>query len=89
MLMTRNTPNSSKQDEGNCSNTILDAPCNDLPNLATARVASHNASRSRHPGGVNVVMCDSSAHFVNDDVDILVWRAMSTMAGNEVVELPF
>jgi hypothetical protein len=87
-IMTRNVPNSSREDEGNCSETLIDAPCNDLPSQAIARVASHNASRSRHPGGVSVLMCDSSAHFVNDDIDILVWRAMSTMAGGEVYESP-
>jgi prepilin-type N-terminal cleavage/methylation domain-containing protein/prepilin-type processing-associated H-X9-DG protein len=87
-LMTRNTPNSSREDEGNCREDLHDAPCNDLPNQATARVASHNASRSRHPGGVNVLMCDSSTHFVNDDIDVLVWRAMSTMAGGEVYDSP-
>jgi prepilin-type N-terminal cleavage/methylation domain-containing protein/prepilin-type processing-associated H-X9-DG protein len=87
-LMTRNLPNSAREDEGNCSETIPDAPCNDLPSQAVARVASHNASRSRHPGGVNVLMCDSSAHFVNDDIDIHVWRAMSTMAGGEAYDSP-
>jgi len=88
-LMTRNTPNSKNRDEGNCRNDLLDAPCNDLPNQATARVASHNASRSRHPSGVNILLCDSSAHFVNDNVDLEVWRALSTMAGDEVVDRPF
>jgi type II secretory pathway pseudopilin PulG len=86
-IMTRNLPNSGREDEGNCSETIRDAPCKDHP-LAVARVASHNASRSRHPGGVQVLMCDSSAHFVSDDIDILVWRAMSTMTGGEVYESP-
>jgi type II secretory pathway pseudopilin PulG len=88
-VMTRSTPNSKNRDEGNCRSDISDAPCNDLPNLATARQASHVASRSRHPGGVNVLECDSSAHFVTDGVDLAVWRAMSTMDGNEVIELPF
>jgi prepilin-type processing-associated H-X9-DG protein len=88
-LMTRNTPNSSRRDEGNCREDLPDAPCKDLPDLATARVASHNASRSRHPGGVNVMHCDSSAHFVNNDIDLDVWRALSTMAGGEVVSRPY
>jgi prepilin-type N-terminal cleavage/methylation domain-containing protein len=88
-VMTRNTPNSSKRDEGNCSGAIIEAPCNDLATQAIARVGSHNASRSRHPGGVQVLMCDSSTHFVSNDVDLLVWRAMSTMAGGEAYERPF
>jgi len=88
-VMTRNTPNSRLRDEGNCREDLLDAPCHDLPSQPIARVASHNASRSRHPSGVNVLLCDSSAHFVNDDIDLLVWRALSTMDGDEVFERPF
>jgi type II secretory pathway pseudopilin PulG len=88
-VMTRNLPNSRLRDEGNCSGNIFDAPCNDLPNQATARVGSHNASRSRHPGGVQVLMCDSSGHFVSNDIDLSVWRAMSTMAAGEVYDKPF
>jgi prepilin-type processing-associated H-X9-DG protein/prepilin-type N-terminal cleavage/methylation domain-containing protein len=42
------------------------------------------ASRSRHPGGVNVAMCDGSVHFVNQDVGLPVWRAVASRAGDEV-----
>lgn len=41
------------------------------------------AARSRHPGGVNVVMADGSAAFIEDDVEATVWRALSTRAGGE------
>jgi prepilin-type N-terminal cleavage/methylation domain-containing protein len=88
-IMTRNTPNSKNRDEGNCRSDLPDAPCNDLPNLATARRASHLASRSRHVGGVNVLQCDASAHLVTDGIDLAVWRAMSSIAGEEVADLPF
>ncbi|REK18074.1 MAG: DUF1559 domain-containing protein [Planctomycetota bacterium] len=36
------------------------------------------AARSEHPGGVNVLMADGSTQFVADDVDLALWRAMST-----------
>jgi len=42
------------------------------------------AARSRHPGGVNVLMADGSGQFVEDGVDAAVWRALSTRAGGEV-----
>jgi prepilin-type N-terminal cleavage/methylation domain-containing protein/prepilin-type processing-associated H-X9-DG protein len=42
------------------------------------------AARSRHPGGVNVLMADGSGQFVEDGVDPAVWRALSTRAGGEV-----
>ncbi len=50
---------------------------------------SHNkglsTARSRHPGGVCVLMCDSSVRFVPSTIKLDVWRAMSTRAGGEVV----
>jgi prepilin-type processing-associated H-X9-DG protein len=42
------------------------------------------AARSRHPGGVNVLMADGSAQFVEDGVAPAVWTALSTRAGGEV-----
>jgi prepilin-type N-terminal cleavage/methylation domain-containing protein/prepilin-type processing-associated H-X9-DG protein len=42
------------------------------------------ASRSRHPGGVNVSLCDASVQFVSDDVDIQIWRGFGSRAGDEV-----
>lgn len=41
------------------------------------------AARSRHPGGVNVLLVDGSAHFVADSVDLAVWHALATREGNE------
>jgi prepilin-type N-terminal cleavage/methylation domain-containing protein len=40
---------------------------------------------SRHVGGVNLLMCDSSARFVGDSVALQVWRALGTRDGDEVV----
>jgi prepilin-type N-terminal cleavage/methylation domain-containing protein len=87
-IMTRHTPNSELRDEGNCREDLIYAPCVDLT-LAQGRTRSHNAARSRHPGGVMVLMCDSSTHFIADEVDYLTWRAMSTMEGEEVYDSPF
>lgn len=42
-------------------------------------------ARSYHPGGVNVAMLDGSVHFVADDIERIVWRAVSTRDGGEVV----
>jgi prepilin-type processing-associated H-X9-DG protein len=43
------------------------------------------AARSRHTGGVNVVMADGSGQFVSDTVDPAVWKALATRAGGEVL----
>ncbi len=46
------------------------------------------AARSEHIGGVNAAMCDGSVHFFADDVNLDIWRFMSTRAGEELVEVP-
>lgn len=46
------------------------------------------AARSRHSGGVNVTFCDGSGGFFSNDVDAIVWRALGTMNGGEVVNAP-
>ena len=47
----------------------------------------HLASRSYHPGGVGVVFCDGSVHFIKTSIDYKVWSALGTRAGGEVVNL--
>jgi hypothetical protein len=46
------------------------------------------SSRSRHSGGVQVVLGDGSGHFISDNVDIVVWQAMGSIASGEVFTLP-
>jgi prepilin-type processing-associated H-X9-DG protein len=42
-------------------------------------------SRSHHAGGVNVGMVDGSVQTVNNDIDLLLWRAKATRAGGETI----
>jgi prepilin-type processing-associated H-X9-DG protein len=46
---------------------------------------AHTAS-SRHSGGVNMVTADGGTHFVSNDVDRLVWSAIGSRNGGEVVD---
>ena len=48
--------------------------------------ASYSA-RSKHTGGVIASMCDGSVRVVNNNVDILTWRAASTATGGESLNL--
>jgi prepilin-type N-terminal cleavage/methylation domain-containing protein len=68
-------------DIGSCwqQNAKIGMPCQD----GTA-AQSTLASRSRHPGGVTVALCDASVRFVANDVDIQVWRVHGSRAGQEV-----
>jgi len=49
---------------------------------------SHNkglsTARSRHPGGVQLLLCDGSARFVADTIALPAWRALATRGGGEV-----
>lgn len=59
------------------------------PNAAvpdcSSRLGNWKAARSRHPGGVNMLLSDGSVRFTRDNIDIVTWRALSTRAGNEVL----
>lgn len=43
------------------------------------------AARSYHPGGVNVCMADGSVRFMKDSINLFVWRALSSIRGNESI----
>lgn len=40
---------------------------------------------SRHPGGVQVLLCDGSVQFQSQTLDIQVWRGLGTRQGGEVL----
>jgi len=42
-------------------------------------------ANSNHPDGVNVLLCDGSARFVEDLINIDIWRAIGTRNGRETV----
>jgi prepilin-type processing-associated H-X9-DG protein len=79
-------PNDSEPDR---MQRVVDCKSDVQPNppcLPAAGPRFNNAARSRHPGGVNAVMCDGSVHYVVDGVDLATWRAASTIKGDEVFE---
>ncbi len=47
----------------------------------------HQMARSYHNGGVNLCMADGSTRFVSDDIDPVIWRALSTPDGGEIVDI--
>jgi prepilin-type N-terminal cleavage/methylation domain-containing protein/prepilin-type processing-associated H-X9-DG protein len=43
------------------------------------------AARSKHPGGVNSLMADGHVQFIKDSINVLVWQALGSRNGGEVV----
>jgi len=69
---------------------IYDCVTNDLtPGEGIFTAVGFRAARSRHPGGVNVLLGDGSVQFITDNVDLTTWRALSTRSGGEVVTEDF
>ncbi len=76
-FMTVNTPNGGADVTSTCiSNPQV--PCSNGSPM-------QQAARSRHVGGVNVLLCDGSVRFVDNGIALATWRALSTINGGEVV----
>jgi prepilin-type processing-associated H-X9-DG protein len=46
---------------------------------------SYKPARSRHTGGVNVLLADGSVRFVTDSVNLVTWQALGSRNGGEVL----
>jgi prepilin-type N-terminal cleavage/methylation domain-containing protein/prepilin-type processing-associated H-X9-DG protein len=44
--------------------------------------------KSKHPGGVNVLMGDGSVHYFSETIDFQLFNALGTRAGGEMVTVP-
>jgi prepilin-type N-terminal cleavage/methylation domain-containing protein/prepilin-type processing-associated H-X9-DG protein len=55
------------------------APCT---TITTQNMMVHT-SRSFHPGGVNVGLCDGSVRFVGETISLALWQALATPRGGE------
>ena len=61
-----------------------------MPCLASSNETNNQATaRSRHTGGVHVLMLDGSGHFVSDTVNLDIWHRIHKRNNKEVFELPF
>jgi prepilin-type processing-associated H-X9-DG protein len=88
MFMTYTTPNSKIPDwMGGDANGRPWCTYGQGPNVpvCTGGVPVFNASRSRHPGGVNTLMGDGSVRFIKDSINGASWRALGSIAGGEVI----
>jgi prepilin-type N-terminal cleavage/methylation domain-containing protein/prepilin-type processing-associated H-X9-DG protein len=82
-FMTINTPNTTVPDVSPFVPPTFDP--DDPPYTNAGAANSHKAARSHHTGGVNVAFGDASVRLMSDNVASVVWRAMGTMNGDEMV----
>lgn len=81
---TISTPNSTTADVVGWA-----IPDNDPLTPVSTSGAQFNASRSRHPGGVNAALCDGSVRFFFRHIGSTTWAAMGSMDGGETdVDVP-
>lgn len=84
-FMTFSTPNSgidNCQGVSGCDFTQTELPCT-APGSSLLMTVS---ARSRHAGGVNASLCDGSVRFIGDDIAMNIWRALSTIRNQELLE---
>lgn len=55
------------------------------PALPGFMAIGYKAARSRHSGGVNLLLADGSVRFVQDSIQPQLWRSLGTRNGGEVV----
>jgi prepilin-type N-terminal cleavage/methylation domain-containing protein/prepilin-type processing-associated H-X9-DG protein len=91
LFMARTMPNANN---GGADNDVTSFCESSIPTADSLRCTENRsdgntwaAARSRHRGGVNVLMCDRAVRFVPDTVDLIIWQAMATRYGEEVVDL--
>jgi prepilin-type N-terminal cleavage/methylation domain-containing protein/prepilin-type processing-associated H-X9-DG protein len=84
-LYTQFAPNSSNPDlffpDFHCYNR----PDLNLPCAGSTEDLTVAASRSRHPGGVNVLMADGSVRFIQESINLATWQALGTIQAGEVL----
>jgi len=72
------------QDTSYCSYPFgSNPPC--VTTLTSTSLPAMMAARSRHAGGVGVVMGDGSVRFIKNSMAMPVWRALSTIRGSELI----
>jgi len=60
-------------------------PCQHESGQATGATPKNLSSRSVHPGGVQVALCDGSVRFVQNDIDLTTWRNLGSSRDGDVL----
>jgi prepilin-type N-terminal cleavage/methylation domain-containing protein/prepilin-type processing-associated H-X9-DG protein len=87
-LFVAATPNTSVADKLldmsiGCGGYAGNLPELNLPCAPAADGSATVAARSRHPGGVNAVLCDGSVQFYSETIDATLWKSLGWMDDGE------
>ncbi len=95
-LFVTTGPNSSVEDSlcsyasGFCpSDGSRNQPTENLPCIGGSDTENFATPRSRHSGGVNVVFCDGSVHFIQNGINATTWRYLGWIADGNAVAFDF
>ena len=64
---------------------MLNTPNSQYPDCQNTNDNGNLSMRSRHPGGINVLMGDGSVKFIKNTINPITWYALGTKAGGEVI----
>lgn len=91
VLQAELSPNTSAPDRlygccGWCVNAPdLNLPCVDASTAGNSTSDNTAAARSRHEGGVHVLMGDGAVRFISENIDLGIYRGLATIANSEVI----
>jgi hypothetical protein len=63
-------------------------PCSPMNNISSAKSLRRKSFGSQHSGGAQFTLCDSSVHFITDDIDIEVYQDLGDRKDGDAVYLP-
>lgn len=79
-------PNSAEPDMIYDEDYCVNSPQINLPcAVSTTALPNMFASRSRHTGGVQVVLGDGSCRFVSENIDLFTWRNLASTRDGQVI----
>jgi prepilin-type processing-associated H-X9-DG protein len=92
-MTTAWSPNSQLTASGSSGGSVLNLSLGQAVILDLVGIRESNggptyaavSGRSNHPGGVNILLGDGSVRFLKETVNAALWRALSTVRGNEII----
>jgi prepilin-type processing-associated H-X9-DG protein len=86
-IFTHIGPNSPVPDSLRISScpAASNRPAQNLPCIPVNGANEAVGSRSHHPGGLNVTMCDGSVRFISSTIGLAEWRALGSIRAGDIV----